>query len=79
MPAASSFTIVPPSQELGRSECLCQQHGQVGFTQCDIDYLNQKKHMLPEFWEGWQGELKCSDPTPPFPPEVAEMNKEIQK
>ena len=67
MPVASSFEIVPPSQWFGKSECLCQQNGQVVFTQCDIDYLNQKEHMLPGFWEGWQGEHKYSAPTPSFP------------
>lgn len=67
MPATSSCQIVPPSQQLGKSECLCQQNGQVGFTQCDIDYLNQKEHMLLEFWEEWQGEHKCLVSTPPPP------------
>lgn len=74
----SSFKIVPSSQCLGKPECLCQQNGQVGFTQYGIDYLNQKERMLPEFWEGWQRGHKHSAPTPSLPPELAEMTKKYK-
>lgn len=77
MSVVSSFKIATSSPRLGKRECLCQQNGQVGFTQYGIDYINQKEHMLPEFWAGWQQEHKYSAPTPSLPAEVAEMNKEL--
>lgn len=35
-----TFKIAPSSQWLGKPEYLCQQNGQVTFTQYGADYLN---------------------------------------
>lgn len=71
------MSVAPSLQWLGKPEHLCQQNGQVGFIQYDIDYLNQKEHMLPEFWGGQRGH-KLSAPTPSLPPKWAEMTQKFK-